>query len=53
MALQKNNWYHEMLCHPGYINILTRNALAQQLTTCVRSAQHTKDPKQVIINMAS
>ena len=49
-----------MLFHPGEsctentpVNISTGKAFTQQSTKCVRSAQHTKEPKQLIRNMAS
>ena len=35
------------------VNILTEKAFAQQSTTCVRNAQHAKEQKQIIRNMAN
>ena len=35
------------------VNISTGKSFAQHSTTCVRSAQNTKNPKQLIRNMAS
>ena len=35
------------------VNILTGKAFVQQSTTCVRNAQHAKEQKQLIRNMAN
>ena len=35
------------------VKFLTGNAFAQQSTTCVRNAQHAKEQKQLIRNMAN